>query len=124
MALASTITDSFNRNSLAAIWDPTTNSADGSQVTNVNNQLQISHTATSQYNACLSTSTYDLTSNSFFCRVTNVGNQALASHEAILALFIDLSNSTWFTCSGNTLSAYKKVLGVQLQVGSSITYSA
>lgn len=123
MALTSTITDPFNDNSLASIWDAST-AADPTQVTEVNNQIQISHTANAQYNTLLTTSAYNITSSSFFVGVTNVGNQALASHEVIVAITVDSSNETWFTISGGNISAYKKVATVQVQVGSSISYSA
>ncbi len=121
-AKASTLSDNFNDNSLAAKWNKT-NSADPAQVLEQNSRIEITHSTGAQYNSLESTDYYDLVASNFYVKLTDVGNQALVSHSAIVGLQKDTNNKLYFDVNQGNLYAWKIVAGVQTQIGSSITYS-
>ncbi len=114
----------FNHGSVpdAGLWNPT--GADSTQSTVASGQLQITHTATSQYNECDSRAQYNLTGQSTYINVQDAGNQALASHQTSFGVYADSSNKVYMTALNGNLQAYKVVAGVQTQVGSNVTYSS
>ncbi len=124
MAATSTLQDNFNENTILSKWN-TFQSATPSEVAVQNQRLEITHSATSEYNALESNSSYDMTGSFFFCQILNAGNQSLASHEVIMYLRIDGNNKLWFTINGGQIKAFKNVAaGGNTQVGSSITYDS
>ena|ERR1700756_5678384 len=123
MALANSFQDSFNAGSISGSWS-TANAADATQVLAFGGGIEITHTATSQYNALTTASTYDLTGNGFFVQVQSVGNQALVSHETIIGLNLDASNSLWMGSANGQIYAWVNVATVHTQVGSSKSYIA
>ncbi len=118
MAIIDTFQDQFLENTINPTWT-TSNSGDPTQVLMQNNRLEITHSANAQYNSLQSVSTYDLTGSSVSVQIINRGDQSISSHEVILGAYLDSSNIVWLTFNVNTLSAYKRVAGVQVQVGSS-----
>lgn len=122
-ALISTISDNFDDNSLAAIWS-TGLSADGTQVKEQNQRIEITHSNGPQYNTLSTATGYDLTGTNYYVQLVDAGNQSLASHEAIIGIYLDTNNALWFDISTNSIQAFKKVAGSQTTVGSSLSYSA
>lgn len=122
MAKTSTFQDSFDTSGISGNWS-TSLSADATQVTNPGGCIEISHTATIQYNALDTASTYDLTNDSMYIQLVNAGNQTIASHEAIFQVYLNSTNHAWFTASNGNLAAFTLISGTQTQIGSSVTYS-
>lgn len=118
MALIETITDNFNDNSISATWQ-TSDSGNPSAVVEQNNRLEISHSATSQYNTLNTASTHDFTNTYAMVEVIDIGDQRIPSHEVQLVIDLDANNKLWLTFGNNTLDAYKKVAGVQSRVSTS-----
>lgn len=118
MALTSEIVDTFNDNVISDIWTPEGVLA---RIVEAGGQMSILHTAASEYNTLPSTVFYDLTSSYFLTEVVNVGNQSLVSHEVIAGARADTNNGFWFTAGGGFLKAFKRIGGVNTQVGSSLT---
>lgn len=116
--------DNFDENYIDyALWE-TYNSSDPSEVIVANGQLQISHTANSQYNTLQSLDTWDLTGDAFSVQVTDAGNQALSSHGAFFGILIDANNKVSMGASNGMLQPYQVVAGVQTGIGSGITYNS
>lgn len=124
MAATSTLKDDFQWGDVDTIkWD-TSLSTDSTQILSDQLYLYIGHAATSGYNTLQSSTAFDLTGSYIYVHLTDAGNQGLTSHEAIMGIYLDASNSLWFDVSGNNIAAYKKVAGVQAQVGSNIAYNS
>lgn len=120
MASTSSLVDNFNSNSLSANW---TKSGDSAQVNNQNGRIEITHTATAQYNQLTTTTTYSLTSSNFFAQIVDAGNQVFVSHQCVFGLMLDANNSCYMTATNGQFQAWKKVAGALTQIGSNITYS-
>jgi hypothetical protein len=62
---------------------------------------------------------YDLTGSSCVMRVINAGNQSLTSLEVVpMSLALDANNRLFWYINSNSITAYKKVAGVQSSVSS------
>ncbi|HEX2910395.1 MAG TPA: hypothetical protein VH186_06270 [Chloroflexia bacterium] len=123
----SVLQDTFDDNSInTTIWT-TELAANASEVVETSQQLQISHTAASEYNQFTSLNYYNLAGTATITQLVNAGNQALTSHEAILGIFWNetQNDKLWITVSGGNIKLFKRVAGgSNTQVGSNVTYNS
>lgn len=116
MALIGTLQDPFQSGAFSANWDAAFNSTDSTKVINANNRLEITGTTAIYFNSLIGSTTYDVTGGQEFVQVIDAGDQTITSHEAGLQLVIDANNVTWIFIATNSITAYKRVAGVQAQI--------
>lgn len=124
MASTGSIIEDFEWGTIDTIKWSTALSANAARVNEENQYLYISHPDFSEYNSLHAATTYDLTGSSFYVTITDAGNQSITSHEAIVGVYLDANNVVWFVISGGNISAYKKVAGIQTQIGASVAYDS
>jgi hypothetical protein len=108
MAKLDTFSDNFDDNSLdTAKWNYF-----GTNVNEINQQLEFTTLAAGEYLGVTSDNQYDLTGSYAQIKVVDAGNQSISSYEAYpLILQIDGDNHVNFSILGGNLRAYKKVTG-------------
>jgi len=113
-ATLNSLRDSFNDNSLAAVWafwGGTTNAE-------ANTNIEITSVLAGAYGGMDSgISVFDATGGFASVQVKDAGNQALASLEVYpIQLDQDATNNVFFLIAGNALYAYKTVAGTPTQL--------
>lgn len=121
MALSETLKDDFSTGFDTSIWTRT----NSTQIVQANNCLSMTTLLAGNYVSIDSVATYDLTASYVSVQLVNAGIRTISSHEvSIIVLIKDASNTTQWYLNSTTLRVYKKVAGVQVQVGSNLTYDS
>jgi hypothetical protein len=121
-ALASTVLDNYNDNTISNLWDTVTYSNNAASTTELNSMMTLTHPNLT-YNTVLTASEYSLLANNFYVEVVDAGNQTYVSHSAQILVYLDANNKIWLEAAGGNLQAFRNVAGVQTQVGTGIAYS-
>lgn len=120
MALAETLTDNFNDNSIdGAKW---TNGGSG-QVVEQSGRIEISTQKAANYFQLTSLVTYDLTSSYYLVQILYAGNQTLVSRQTILYAELDVNNKVYIQIDQGNISANYVVAGTPTYGAGSVTYN-
>lgn len=119
MASIATLQDEFNTVFDTGKWTRT----NSTQVVQANEGLSLTTLLAGNYVSLDSIATYDLTGASVSVKLVSAGIRTLVSNETgILVLILDGSNTMQWYLNQTTLQVYKKVAGIQTQVGSNLAY--
>lgn len=113
--------DSFNDNSIGAVWG---SYGTTTTVAETGGSLVFNTSTSAGYGGLDSIATYDLTSSFALMQLLSAGNQSLASMEVVpVQVTKDTNNALFWYVNGGSLIAYKKVAS-SVTIVSSTTYSA
>lgn len=116
--------DNFNSGILDSGMWTATGSGDTARVLTQNGRLEITHTATAQYNAAYGTKSQDKTGSYDSVQIIDAGDMGITSHEVGINWSLDGNNQVWIFIGLNLIKCFKLVASVQTQVGSNLAYSS
>lgn len=121
MAIAETLIDNFDDNSISANWNPSTDAS--VTITETKNRLEIAlPNASPRYGFFPSTATYDLTNSHVLCQLVSAGSQT--NMDCFPIYIASGSDYIAFNITGNVLVAHTFIGGVDADIGTNLTYSS